>query len=277
VDESFRPAISATGRYVAFDSYATNMVPDDLNGGFDVFVRDRVEHTTERVSVDSSGAEADGESTSAAISSNGRFVVFESGADNLDPADTNQFVDVFVHDRKTGATQLVSAGVGGVAGDDISVNADISGDGRYIAFASKASNVVANDANGSIADVFVRDRVAGTTQLVSVSTGGLQSVSQASLQGTISDDGSVITFDSFSSRLVPHDTNHQPDVFAHSMESGVTRRVSVSTTGQQGNLGGLASAIAGGGACVSFTSGSTNLVRHDTNGVADILLRRFAS
>jgi hypothetical protein len=275
--ESFRPAISAKGRYVAFDSYATNMVPDDLNGGFDVFVRDRVEKTTERVSVDSSGGEADGESTGAAISSNGRFVVFESGADNLDPADTNDFVDVFVHDRKTGTTELVSAGVGGVAADDLSVNSDISGDGRYIAFTSKATNLVDDDANGSIADVFVRDRVADTTQIVSVSSDGLQSVSQESLQGTLSDDGSVVTFDSFSSRLVPHDTNRDPDVFVHFMESGATRRVSVSTTGHQGNLGGLASAIAGGGGCVSFTTGSTNLVPHDTNAAADVLLRRFAS
>jgi hypothetical protein len=274
---SFRPAISADGRYVAFDSFATNMVADDESGGFDVFVRDREIKTTERISIGLGGDEPDGESTGAAISANGRFVVFESGADNLVDNDGNGFVDVFLYDRETATTSLVSVDQDGMPANDLSVNADISANGRYIAFTSKATDLIADDTNGSISDVFVRDRIAGTTQIVSVDSAGAQAMDEGSLQGTVSADGAVVTFDSFSSTMVAGDTNGDPDVFVHLMDSGVTRRASVSSGGKQGNLGSVASAISDSGACVSFTTGASNLVKHDTNDASDILLRRFAS
>lgn len=273
---SFRPAISNGGRYVAFDSYATNMVADDQSGGFDVFVRDRDMKTTQRISTGVGGDEPDGESTGAAISANGRFVVFESGADNLVGDDGNGFVDVFLYDRKTASTSLVSVGTGGSPADDLSDNADISANGRYIAFTSKATNLVANDTNGSIADVFVRDRIAGTTRIASVTSGGAQAMDDGSLYGTISADGSIVTFDSFSEGMVPGDSNFAPDVFAHDMSSGVTQRASVSSGGKQGNHGSVASAIGDSGRCVSFTTGADNLVKHDTNDASDIMLRTLA-
>lgn len=275
---SYRPAISADGRYVAFDSYATNMVPDDGSGGFDVFVRDRVAKTTERVSIGLGGEDPDGESTGAAISGNGRFVVFESGAENLVDNDGNGFVDVFLYDRDADTTSLISVGSdGSPSNNTFSGIADISANGRYIAFTSTASNLVADDTNGTIADVFVRDRVAETTQLVSVNSAGEQGSDFQSLQGTVSADGAVVTFDSLSSAMVGNDTNDEPDVFVHVMDSGVTKRASVSTGGKQGNLGSVASAIADGGGCVSFTTGANNLVKHDTNDASDILLRTFAT
>jgi hypothetical protein len=273
---SYRPAVSAAGRYVAFDSYATNMIADDTSGGFDVFVRDRVERTTERASFGPGGVEANGESTGAAISSSGRFIVYESGASNLVADDSNGFVDVFIYDRVAATTELVSTGLGGAASNDVSLNADISGNGRYVAFTSRATNLVEDDDNGQ-SDVFVWDRIAKTTTLVSIATSGEQGADDGALYGTLSDDGSVVTFDGFASNVVPHDTNIAPDVFLHSMTSGVTRRVSVSTSGKQGNWGSIASAISGSGRCVVFTASSTNLVPHDTNGDSDILMRRFAS
>jgi hypothetical protein len=274
---SYRPAISANGRFVAFDSYATNMVADDQSGGFDVFVRDRQMGTTERISIGLGDIEPDGESTGAAISANGRFVVFESGADNLVDNDGNGFVDVFLYDRKVATTSLVSLGSGGESANELSVNADISANGRYIAFTSKATNLVQDDTNGSISDVFVRDRIAGTTQIVSVTSGGVQTMDEGSLQGTLSADGSVVTFDSFSSGMVGGDTNLDPDVFVHFTDSGITRRASVSDGRRQGNLGSVASAIADGGDCVSFTTGASNLVKHDTNNTSDIMLRTLVS
>jgi hypothetical protein len=274
---SFRPAISADGRYVAFDSYATNMVPDDESSGFDVFVRDRQEKTTGRISIGMGGEEPDGESTGAAISADGRFVVFESGADNLVDNDGNGFVDVFLYDRENASTSLVSVGSDGSPANEFSGIADISANGRYIAFTSKATNLVDDDTNGTISDVFVRDRIAETTQLVSVNSDGEQGSDFGSLQGTVSADGAVVTFDSFSEGMVGNDTNLEPDVFVHFMDSGVTKRASVSSGGKQGNLGSVASAIADRGGCVSFTTGATNLVRHDTNDASDIMRRTITS
>jgi hypothetical protein len=112
--------------------------------------------TTERVSVDSTGAEGDGDSYSASISSDGRYVAFYSGASNLVAGDTNGFGDVFVHDRQTGQTTRVSVDSAGAEGDGDSYLASISSDGRYVAFTSHATNLVAGDTNG-FRDVFVHD------------------------------------------------------------------------------------------------------------------------
>jgi hypothetical protein len=115
--DSDHPSISGDGRYVAFESWATDLVPGDTNGALDVFVRDRQSATTERMSVDSSGAQGNGESDSASISADGRFVAFHSFANDLVPGDTNGFFDVFVHDRNaTSFTSLCDPGVDGVVG-----------------------------------------------------------------------------------------------------------------------------------------------------------------
>ena len=114
-----RPAISADGRFVAFRSDATNLVPGDTNGATDVFVRDRQTGTTRRVSVGPGGAQGNGGSFMPAISADGRFVAFESSATNLVPGDTNDMEDMFVHDRQTGTTRRVSVGPGGVQGNGV--------------------------------------------------------------------------------------------------------------------------------------------------------------
>ncbi len=272
--ESFRPAISGNGRYVAFDSYATNLVPADTNGGFDVFVRDRLLGTTERVSVGSGGLQANGESTGAAITPDGRYVAYESGASNLVEGDDNGQVDVFRYDRRTGITALISVGLGGAPGDALSDLAGLSASGRYAVFTSSAANLVPDDTNG-VADVFVRDMVAGTTELVSVDSSGGQS-NDGSLYGAISDDGNVVTFDSFADNLVEGDTNGNPDVFAHDRRSGATTRISVTSHGGQGNFGSVASSISGNGRFAVFTTAATNLVRGDTNKASDVLLHRLS-
>jgi Tol biopolymer transport system component len=153
-------AITADGRYVAFGSGASNLIPDDTNDASDIFVHDRQTGITERVSVDSAGSEANagsgGGSRSTAISADGRFIAFESGATNLISDDTNSASDIFVHDRQTGITERVSVDSAGNEGNHDSEWFDISADGRFVAFQSYASNLVPDDTNGNY-DIFVHD------------------------------------------------------------------------------------------------------------------------
>ena len=160
-------AISGDGRFVAFVSAATNLVTGDNNNAADIFVRDRQAGTTTRVSVTSTGGQANGASSDPAISADGRYVAFVSRATNLVAGDTNGVRDVFVHDRQTGATTRISVNSSENQGNAESLAPSLSADGRYVAFASSASNLVTGDTN-STSDVFVRDRQAGTTTRVSV-------------------------------------------------------------------------------------------------------------
>ncbi len=157
---SFDPAISADGRFVAFQSWATNLVPGDTNDATDIYVHDRATGTTERVSVSSSGGQGDDASFATTISADGRFVAFVSSATNLIPGDSNGKWDVFVRDRVNGTTERVSVASDGTEGNDDSgvteVAPSISADGRFVAFRSVATNLVSNDVNG-VADVFVHD------------------------------------------------------------------------------------------------------------------------
>ncbi len=148
-DTSFTGAISADGRFVAFFSDATNLVSGDTNSTYDVFVHDRQTGATERVSVATDGTEADGVSETPAISADGRFVAFRSGATNLVSGDTNASADIFVHDRQTGTTERVSVATNGdQATGGGSSNPAISADGRFVAFWSTANNLVSSDTNG---------------------------------------------------------------------------------------------------------------------------------
>jgi Tol biopolymer transport system component len=154
---SVTPSFSADGRYVAFESYAANLVAGDTNNAEDIFVHDRVTGETTRVSMASDGGQADGYSYTPSISAEGRYVAFESDASNLVAGDTTNWRDVFVHDRATGETTRVSVAGDGSQGDYNSDLPSISADGRHVAFASDAGNLVAGDTNASM-DIFVRSR-----------------------------------------------------------------------------------------------------------------------
>jgi hypothetical protein len=150
-------SVSADGRFVAFESLASNLVAGDTNGLYDVFVRDRQLGTTERVSVATGGAQGNSFSASSSISADGRFVAFRSYASNLVAGDTNGNQDVFVRDRQSGTTERVSVVTGGAQANDDSFRLSISADGHIVAFVSSATNLVAGDTNGE-GDIFVRDR-----------------------------------------------------------------------------------------------------------------------
>ena len=230
--QSFEPALSGDGRYVAFESDASNLAAGDTNGAYDVFVHDLQTGQTVRVTDVAAGGPSNG-AFGPSISADGRFVAFSSGAPNLVPGDTNGADDVFVQDLVTGATVRASVATDGTQGNDLSFQAALSADGRYVTFYSQASNLVAGDTNGR-QDVFVHDMQTGQTTRVSVSSNGVQGNSD-SFAPSLSADGRYVAFRSSASNLVPGDTNAVEDVFVYDRQTALTSRVSVANDGTQGN------------------------------------------
>ncbi|MGH9002586.1 MAG: TolB family protein, partial [Acidimicrobiia bacterium] len=201
---SIRPAISADGRYVAFNSLATNLVSGDTNGNYDIFVRDTVSGSTTRVNVSASGVQASGgNSLSPSISGDGRWVAFSAGATNLVSGQDNGTQDVYLKDLQTGGVTRVSNNTGGGQANGDSADASISWDGRFVAYWSSAGDIVAGDNNScptttytpTCPDIFVWDRQTGANRRVSVSTAGVQG-DRESLSPALSVDGRFVAFDS---------------------------------------------------------------------------------
>lgn len=275
---SFLPTISASGRYVVFTSSAPDLVAGDTNQKMDVFLRDRVAGTTARVSLRSGGGQSNGNSYDGWITPDGRFVVFHSQSTDLVAGDNNPLEDVFVHEIPTAITTRVSVSTAGLGGNASSFRGTISDDGRFVAFTSYASNLVAGDTNG-VLDTFVRDRWTGETRRVSVGAGGVQGSAQ-SLSGRICGDGRFVAFMSEAANLVSGDTNGVADSFVHELATGLTTRVSVGGAGVQGN-GETAfqpwPSISSDGRWVAFSSAASNFVSGDTNGWSDVFLVDRAS
>ncbi len=273
-DDSTYSALSYNGRYVAFDSYASNLVAGDTNLERDVFVHDRDTDATERVSLTSGGGEAeDGQCAWPSISSDGRYVSFTSCAANLVGSDANARPDVFVRDRTLSTTERVSVSSGGAESNECSAvgRHGLSGDGRYVAFDSDASNLVAGDTNG-VCDIFVRDRESNTTERVSLSSGGAEADSDCTYPA-ISSDGRFVAFASDADNLVVGDTNFIDDAFLRDRKADTTQRISVSSTGAEGNCSSDPLCVSKDGRFVAFRSGADNLVPSDTNEAADIFVR----
>jgi Tol biopolymer transport system component len=223
------------------------------------------------VSVSSSGDQANSESDLVGVSANGRHVAFTSDASNLVPGDTNQTVDVFVRDVRAGTTTRVSVSDRGAQADGGSIGDALSPDGRFVVFASSATNLVRGDTNGW-SDVFVRDLRRRTTTRVSLSSGGTQGDFH-SWGGRISADGQRVAFMSDAANLVPGDTNQTVDVFVHDVRTSTTTRHSVSTAGEQADATANEPVISANGRYVAFISDATNLVTGDTNSWGDVFVR----
>jgi len=257
--DSVGGSLSADGRFVAFYSGASNLVPGDTNWS-DIFVRDRLSGTTQRVSVSNAGEQANSSSLYASISADGRCVAFVSEASNLVPGDTNGRLDIFVRDRLTGTTERVNVSSSGEQSNTTSDDSgsSMSGDGRFVAFCSDATNLVPDDTNRQ-RDVFVRDRLNGTTERVSIGSAGEQA-NRGSIAPAISGDGRYVAFCSGATNLLPGDTNNAMDMFVRDRQTGTLELVSVSSAGEQANGHSYPGPITPGGRFVAFVSEATNLV-----------------
>ena len=267
-------SISANGRFVSFTSDASNLVQGDTNNVQDLFVRDRRTRRTTRVSVNSRGRQGNDDSSESDISATGRFVLVSSTATNLVRNDLNGYEDLFVHDRMTGTTRLVSVRSNGAQANAAVGNIDpgsISADGRFITFYTEASNLVKDDDN-AVADVFVRDRVAGKTTRVSVSSAG-DEANASSRDPSISGDGTLVTFTSDATNLVGADGNAERDIFVHNRNRGTTRRISVSSADVEADGSSGYPSISADGRYVAFDTSAENLIASDTNNYIDVYVR----
>ena len=308
------PAISADGRFVVFESTATNLVSDDFNFQADVFVRDRDADEdgifdepeadamrTVRVSVSGEGTAGNNASHSSSISADGRFVAFVSSATNLVAGDTNSQPDVFLHDRDADengvfdetepaarATYLISVGDDGEPADGLSLNTAVSADGRFVAFESYATNLLPT-AVDIRQHIYVRDWQAGTTTLISRTSTGAPA-DDSSGNPVLSGDGRFIAFESVASDLTDEDPNFGGDIYLHDRdadENGIFDETGAgATTTQRINLHDDGAASVNGqafnpsmrtdGAEIAFESDANDLVADDSNGFSDVFVRQWA-
>lgn len=284
------PFISADSTAVAFSSEATNLILGDTNGFSDIYVVKSFTGEISRVNVRDDATQANGSSFRPALSQDGQFVVFESTASNLIAGGTTVGVThIYRRDNTAGTISLVSVDSGGGnQGNGNSTQARVSADGRYVVFASDATNLVAGDTNAT-RDIFLRDMTNDTTVRVSVSSGGTEG-NGASRSPSISADGAHVAFHSLASNLVAGDTNGVSDVFSHTVAASTTVRVSVSTAGTEATdpsgggfeLGSINPSISSTGRFVAFSSMANNLTdgdalgqyqATDANGALDVFVR----
>lgn len=264
---SVQHSLSANGRFIAFDSEASNLVLGDTNNRSDIFVRDTQTEQTTLVSVASDGTQSNDDSFVPSISADGRFVAFHSHANNLVPEDADFDADIFVHDLLTGVTTIVSVDSAGNQSSGFNGRPSISATGRFVAFDSYASDLVLGDTNGD-SDTFVHDRQTGVTTCVSVDSLGTP---VGGGEPSISADGRFVAFASGDAgHLVPGDSNGFADIFVRDQIAGQTTRVSVDSTGAQSNGSSAYPSMSADGHWIAFRFDGSNLVPGDTNGFWDI-------
>jgi Tol biopolymer transport system component len=257
------PSISADGRYVAFATYVA-LVPTDTNQLADIYVWARQTGVLERMTVSRTGGNSNDNSSRPDLSADGRYVAFDSRANNLVPGISLGGADVYVRDRLTSTTTRVSVASDGTIGDDESDSGRISGDGRYVLFASLSTNLVPVDI--ARADVFVHDRVTGTTELVNLDSTGRQ-YTESHYGGVISADGRYVAF------ITSIDgVNH---VMRRGRLTAATTMVSLSTAGAAADGHSLEPEISADGRGITFNSDATNLVPGGTFAGNQVYLRRY--
>ncbi|MDF2812339.1 MAG: hypothetical protein K0S56_3370, partial [Microvirga sp.] len=262
-------SVSADGRFLVFESSASNLIPNGTSA-FAVFQKNLETGAITVLSVDLNGVSR--QATGSEVSETGRYVTFESTANNLVAGDTNNAGDIFRVDTTTGIVEIVSA-IGLTAqsqGNKVSSDAHVSTDGNYVLFTSDATNLVAGDLAGS--DVFRKDMISGTIVRVSDNAAGTSSANGASYDTAMSSNGRYVAFSSAGTDLVTGDLNGTQDVYFKDLTTNEI--VLVSTAGDpshtQGNKASFSADVSDDGTFAVFASHATNLVGADTNGSADI-------
>jgi Tol biopolymer transport system component len=268
------PTVSSDGRYVAYVSGATNLLPADPSGDQDVYLFDVVSGTTTLMSVNGSGTKGDEGSSTPYLSADGTYLAFNSNATNLVPGDGNGVNDIFIRTIASPASiQRLSVDAAGAEGLGISLFPSLSGDGSYVVFESTA-RLVPEDDNG-VSDIYGRSRTNPASIVLLSSQADGSAASGASEGAHVSPDGSWITFHSFAEDLVPGDSNNVADVFLRPRDdSHRLVRLSVNSQGGQGNGNSLIPAVSNGGQQVVFTSFADNLVANDNNDWPDVFAVR---
>ena len=250
---SYDPSVSADGRFVSFTSQATNMISVDTNGGGEIFLRDTVAGTTERVSISNNEAQANADSSQSSVSSDGRYVAFTSNATNLIDGQVMTAGQVYVRDRVAGTTEIVSVSSAEVPGDSTSGEPAISGNGRYVVFSSMANNLTV-DGTFEYTLIFLRDRVLGTTELISKSTGGVPGNGFA-LAPVINSTGTHVAYYSAATNLVdPATTVGLYHVYLRDRSAGATELVDLDSLNAPANGNSTQPTISDNGRYVAFTS-----------------------
>jgi hypothetical protein len=277
--ESFAPAVGGVegeeGRYVVFISATKDFAGS--NGKFrQVFWRDRNTGFTKMISVAPTGEQGNGDCAEPSISADGQTVVFESKASNLLDGDNNNVKDIFLWRKRTNSIELISKATNGAAADAESFDASISGNGAFVVFTSPATNLAAVPKGRSLANIFLRDIQNGKTEMISVDpiakTGG------NGYKGSISFDGSRISFCSPSGTLVANDNNNLWDIFLWQRGRGGLKRISMTYDGKEKNGGTesasrqVASSISGNGRYVAFATTASNMVPNDNNKFQDVFV-----
>jgi hypothetical protein len=274
---SQNPSISADGRYVAFESDAENLVGDDSNGLTDVFVYDRQTKTTERVSLRDNGSQAtNGYAETPSISGDGRYVAFTSGTNNLVSGFANGNFDVYIYDR-TADTMIGVPVPFNVIASRNSLNPVFSKDGKFVAFEFSIDKSIENGNDGyTYTSIYLYDVEAKQSKRIIEGNDGVDSDGTVSTIASISADGRYIAFQSNIKTLDFYDTNGDTDVFVYDRETGLTRRVSTDSSGNQGNLSSQNPAISGNGEFIAFDSMNTTFAT-DTNGANDVFMKKWRS
>ena len=263
---SFEPSLSEDGRFMAFTSAASNLVPGDDNSSSDVFVRDHQSGVTELISVNTSGGFANDFSERPDISPDGRYVVFASWASDLVAGDSISTPDVFLRDRQNGTTELISVDSNEIPGTIGSLGGSVSDSGRYVAFQS--FDQFENDTNSDW-DIYLRDRTLGTTRLMSTDSSNTTAAG-ASFDPAVSGDGSTVVWWASSDNIVAGDSNGQPDVFWRTTGLLIKLLISQPNGGGQADGGSRSPDVSYNGSFVVFDSNATNLVTGDTNSESDV-------
>ncbi len=276
------PQISADGRFVAFETEATNLGSADANGHVrDIYLYDAKTAAIRLLSAPADGSGADGPSSRPAISADGSVVAFYSLATNLVPRASNVVPGAAPHGdvyawSSAGGLQQVSQTSTQVPADGDSAEPDVSGDGRLVAFSSTADDLLNGHPAGQ-RDVYVRDLSSGQTTLVSATPDGSPADGDSSAPA-ISPDGGYVAFSTTATNLVPGTTTHGPQVVVRDLAAGTNELASVNGAGAPASGGAtsgppLVSDVSAGGRYVAFASPATNLVGHDTNHHVDVFVR----
>lgn len=255
--DSTRPAISADGRVVVYQTTAADLSSQDNDAMLDIYLRSIASERSTLISASLTGGSGNADSFGAAVSADGRYVVFASAASNLVPGDTNGFIDVFRRDTATGATTLISRRSTGQSGAGASLAPAVSATGRYVVFSSEAPDLVPGDTNDA-SDIFWHDAATGQTELISRLPNGHASLGSARTP-SVSADGRFVAWASDAADLGP-DTNGLSDVFLRDRTTSTTILISADASGGPANGQSVAPAVSADGSHVTWRSTATDLV-----------------